>query len=342
MSSLWTGLRRSQPTTRVELFREFDRIYDVKTNVRVISSDLRQQRGLAPLWIRILVAGAATALLAGLAQWRTAASALGQTPSSTQTPSDSATRPKFEVASVKQTKFTPGLMGIQYLPGGRMLVQQSPAQLLIGVAYGMPVTRLDTSKIPVLTLQTLYNIEAKAPASAFEGASDRVPRQRLAQMLQVLLEDRFRLTFHREPRKVPVFELLVGTRGTHFKKAPDRDCTEKQWTPTPCHAFPGGPARGAVGKTVNMDDLARYLTTFIGQEVVNRTGLRGDFDIDLPPWSRGTEVAGRPADDGREPVSDPSSPSIFGVMEDLGLKLQSSKATLDVTVIDHLETPADN
>ena len=82
------------------------------------------------------------------------------------------------------------------------------------------------------------------------------------------------------------FILNVAKNGPKLVAAPTRDCAEAPSTPRPCHVFHGGPARGAIGKTVNMADLADYLT-FLGQPVVDRTGIRGDFDIDVPASSLG-------------------------------------------------------
>jgi uncharacterized protein (TIGR03435 family) len=246
---------------------------------------------------------------------------------------------KFEVASIKPTRFTPGLMGVQFLSGGRVVAAQSPLPLLITAAYGIPEERIEWPKPTPPVLNEFYNIDAKAPSSGSPQATpDRLARRQLALMLQSLLTDRFQLRLHRETKVLPVLVLNVGKNGPKLVTAPTRDCTEAPSTPRPCHVFHGGPARGASGKTVNMTDLADYLT-FLGQPVVDHTGIRGEFDIDLPAWSRGTEVAARAVDDGREPTPDPSSPTIFAILADLGLKLESSKEPLDVLVIDHVERP---
>jgi len=59
---------------------------------------------------------------------------------------------------------------------------------------------------------------------------------------------------------------------------------------------------------------------------VDRTGLKGGFAIDLE-WSPEQKAAS-------------DKPSIFtAVQEQLGLKLESTKAPVDVIVIDHVEKP---
>jgi len=261
-----------------------------------------------------------TALVVGVAVVRL----LGQTQAG-QTTS------KFDVASIKPTTFAPGLMGVQFLPGGRVVVAQSPLPLLIAAAYGISQERIEWPKPAPPVVNELYNIEAKA------ASSDSLARQ-LALMLQSLLAERFQLRLHRETKVLPVLALNVAKGGPHLIKAPARDCSEAPSTPKPCHVFHGGPARGASGKTVNMTDLADFLT-FLGRPVIDHTDIRGDFDIDLPAWSRGTEVAARTVDDGREPTPDPSSPTMFAVLADLGLKLDSTREPLEILVIDHVERP---
>ena len=162
-------------------------------------------------------------------------------------------------------------------------------------------------------------------------------------MLQSLLADRFKLRLHREAKELPVFDLLVAKNGPKLLKAADRDCTEAPSTPRPCDGLHGGPAGGFVGKMVSMSDLADDLSSFAGRLVVDRTGIQGNFDIQLPPWSRGAQVTAQAVDDGREPAPDPSSPSLFAVLqEQLGLRLESSKRRLDVLVIDHVEKPTED
>jgi uncharacterized protein (TIGR03435 family) len=62
--------------------------------------------------------------------------------------------------------------------------------------------------------------------------------------------------------------------------------------------------------------------------VVDRTGLEGDFDIDLEFFMAGTSVEGV---------------SVFtALQEQLGLKLESHRAPVDVLVIDSVERPTED
>ena len=82
-------------------------------------------------------------------------------------------------------------------------------------------------------------------------------------------------------------------------------------------------------------NLAATLSGFVGRIVQDRTGLTGNFDLDLR-WTP-DQLGNQPPGDAK-PLAD--GPSIFtAVQEQLGLKLESTKAPLDVLVIDRVEKP---
>ncbi len=82
------------------------------------------------------------------------------------------------------------------------------------------------------------------------------------------------------------------------------------------------------------------LARMLGRPVIDRTGLRGRFDVDLTfafgemPRSMSFVTPGDSA------PTDPDRPTIFtAIQEQLGLKLESVRAPVDVLVIDHIERP---
>jgi uncharacterized protein (TIGR03435 family) len=81
-----------------------------------------------------------------------------------------------------------------------------------------------------------------------------------------------------------------------------------------------------------MEQIALLLAARVGRQTVNRTGLKGEFDLDLR-WEP-TPAAG----DG---FSAPAGPSIFTAIEEqLGLKLESARSPVEVLVIDSIQQPA--
>jgi uncharacterized protein (TIGR03435 family) len=95
-----------------------------------------------------------------------------------------------------------------------------------------------------------------------------------------------------------------------------------------------------------MAQFAAVLSGRVQRVVIDRTGLTGNFDIDLtwtpdqiPQSPAGPPPPGAPP----LPPIDPNGPSIFtAVQEQLGLKLESEKGPVDVVVIDRAEHPTED
>ena len=85
-----------------------------------------------------------------------------------------------------------------------------------------------------------------------------------------------------------------------------------------------------------LSQLASLLSTMVQRVVIDKTGLRGNFDFELK-WTPDRTPAGTPAS---AAPSDPDAPSIFtALQEQLGLKLESAKNPVEVLVVDHVERP---
>lgn len=77
----------------------------------------------------------------------------------------------------------------------------------------------------------------------------------------------------------------------------------------------------------------------LGRPIVDATGLTGTFDflLEFMPESKG------PTPPGSNPSADPDGPSFQQAVQDqLGLKLQSRKSSMEVLVLDHVEHPSAN
>jgi uncharacterized protein (TIGR03435 family) len=109
---------------------------------------------------------------------------------------------------------------------------------------------------------------------------------------------------------------------------------------------------------MTMEILSAQLTAFLGQPVIDNTGLKGNYvaaidisveDLQAMVRSQGIIFAGAgpaPSQANSNPVpsaSDPSGGSVYATIEKLGLKLNKEKLPVDTIVVDHLEkTPTDN
>jgi len=188
-------------------------------------------------------------------------------------------------------------------------------------------------------------------------------------MLHALLADRFKLAAHVEQREQDIFELVVvcrdGRLGAGLQPI-DLDCArvlEERLTAQPTtFPPPGGPPDFAAptppcsyrmrpdrsdGRSSyvlegsgTMQDLARALQlTNVGRIIVNKTNLAGIFkfrtNFDLMATLAPLRAATAPTSD--------AGPTIFSAIQDqLGLKLQASRAPVDTLVIDHLERPSED
>jgi uncharacterized protein (TIGR03435 family) len=86
-----------------------------------------------------------------------------------------------------------------------------------------------------------------------------------------------------------------------------------------------------------MQNVTDALSGILRRKVFDRTGLAGFFDVNLK-WTPDPSISRN----NPEPAPD-SGPSIFTAIEEqLGLKLESGKAPIDVLVIDRIERPSEN
>lgn len=147
-------------------------------------------------------------------------------------------------------------------------------------------------------------------------------------MLQTLLADRFKLTTHRETRERAVYLLTAAQNGPKFHTADDTG-TES--------AFVDG---GIAFRKMSMAALADYLAglTVIDRPVLDRTGLKGNFNFTLRLFE---ERAGMSGFDRKFAMRD--AEHVFtDLQEELGLKLEPSRAPVEILVINSVERPSDN
>jgi uncharacterized protein (TIGR03435 family) len=223
--------------------------------------------------------------------------------------------PSFEVASIREHKGD--LSRISITTSGPLLTANGWVDDLIRYAFQLKDYELvgeSSSKVS----DTVYDVTAKA-----EGSGEPSQEQ-FRQMVQQLLEDRFKLKLHPESREMQVYELVVDGKGLKMKPAAADAISEQHLT--------GNMSRLQISNPqATMDYLAGTLNlSHIGRPVLNKTGLTGAYDLKLifTPGNRR--------------VPDPDDISIFTAVQQLGLKLQAAKAAINVMVVDHIEAPTEN
>lgn len=255
----------------------------------------------------------------------------------------------FEVASIKPSTGDAHQIAIQMQPGGNLRVSGATLKMLITIAYD--VRDFQVSGGPGWISTDRFDITAKSERSAAPDGAPPDPRsvtseqmktaqEQMREKMRSLLADRFQLTLHRESKEQPVYTLVVGKNGSKLKESEVKD------------AGPRGRmrlGRGQLsGDAVQLQMLANALSNQLGRPVIDRTGLKGNFDFNLEwtpdPGQSGGPFGGPPPPGvDAPPPPDPNGPSIFtAVQEQLGLRLESSKGPVDLLVLDHVEKPSEN
>jgi uncharacterized protein (TIGR03435 family) len=231
------------------------------------------------------------------------------------------TPPAFEVASIRVHSFASADRVGPPIAGNRGTFGGNLKQLII-YAWDLKVYQLSGGPAWVTNPSTdtdYYDINAKA-----EG-DEPLTESRARQLLQTLLADRFQLRVHRESKEMPVYALVIGKAGPKLKdSAPDATTGMRASVTlaTVTSTFTKSP----------MSSLVRVLSSAADRPVLDQTGLTGSYDYKI-------EFARDPA----AAVAESSAASLFtAVQEQLGLKLEPRKASIETLVIDHAERPSDN
>jgi uncharacterized protein (TIGR03435 family) len=236
----------------------------------------------------------------------------------------------FEAASIRLNLSGRDGGGGRPRGGGGYTFTNVTVRSLISLAYNLPGDRILGG--PPWILSDHYDIDAISKENATVAET--------AVRVRSLLRDRFRLAVHMDRRDLPVYFLVLaradGRLGPGMRRS-SIDCTDPEARKKAVAAarderivcgitFATG-AYTAGGVAVST--LLGTLTAASGRAVLDRTGLTDTYDIELK-WT---------------PLPDPNSDnvSIFtAVQEQLGLKLESGTAPLDVVVIDRIERPTEN
>lgn len=238
--------------------------------------------------------------------------------------------PGLDVATVKPSK--PGQPGKRFTFRGRSLVTiNTNGNDLLTFAYGLHARQIVGA--PDWFGTELFDVDAVPDVEGRPNAN----QMRL--LLQRLLADRFKLTFHREQRELSVYLLSLGSGGI-----------KAQVTTAGPTDPPGFGFRALGDLTVRNMDIREFAqgmqSAVMDRPVVDQTGLKDRYDFTLK-WTpddsqfaqfRGTGTAPpKPSDDPNAP------PGLYtAILEQVGIRIAPGKAQVEVFVVDHVERPAAN
>lgn len=254
----------------------------------------------------------------------------------------------FDVATIKPTK-PDAAGGMLVMNDDKFETEGQTLKMIIKFAYSLNMgADQQISGGPDWVGSTKFDIQAKEDPDTIAALKKIAGEQRvdvIRGMVRGLLADRFKLKVHPETRVLPVYALVLAKGGSKM--------TPSVETPAPADGSrPKGwqglsmKERGQLeGRSANIGMFSGVLARqpeIGGRMVVDQTGLTGKYDFILK-WTPDTSLGtSSPAHEGGV-ATDPSGPSLFtALQEELGLRLDSTKAPVDTIVIDSAEMPSEN
>jgi uncharacterized protein (TIGR03435 family) len=230
-----------------------------------------------------------------------------------------AQQPAFAVATIRpstaEIKFEHD--GSTDTTPGTLRMKDVSVQTCIKWAYSVQASQISG---PAWIDSDKFDITAKADGPATE--------EQMKLMMQALLADRFRLSFHHQSKELKAFVLTVAKGGAkvHPAAAPD------------ARPFRQNSANGSVVKSTTIREFGDFISGPLQMPVVDETGLTGkyDFVIDFTPYL--------PDPSHNMGVDRPDSTSILmaALEGELGIKMESRKTQVEVMIVDHVEKPSQN
>jgi uncharacterized protein (TIGR03435 family) len=274
-----------------------------------------------------------------------------------------APRVEFEVASIKPSEPFNAMSGRSVNVGVHIDGAQYHSNFLsikdyIRIAYKVKDYQIQG---PDWIASTRFDISAKIPSG--------VPLDKVSDMMQSLLADRFGVKLHPETKDFPVYGLIVMKGGAKLKEsAPDAESGPSEAGKAPVDVNASGGPRGTTidlghgsfwgfadnkltAKKLTMLQVAETLARYMDRPVIDMTDLKGiyDFEIKLTQEDflalniQSAVTAGINLPPEALKLMESSKDSLHNGLAALGLKLESRKAPLDLLVVDHAEkTPTEN
>jgi uncharacterized protein (TIGR03435 family) len=239
--------------------------------------------------------------------------------------------PQLDAASVKPIEWHRGSV-VMDSDAGRIEYRQFSLEALVWVAFQWTLPQIVWPDWMENYKGSVYDISATFPVGTTQD------QQHL--MLQGLLADRFKMAVHHEIRNQKVYALVVSSNGLKIHKSgnPPDDATLTISVRTGKDGFhlndrlPDAPASAPHG--IKISKLVKYFNNgYLDRVMVDKTGLEGYYDISLfIPLEIDTTA------------TTPGMQAYFDALDaQLGLKVETQTAPVDMLVIDHLEQdPTEN
>jgi bla regulator protein blaR1 len=272
----------------------------------------------------------------------------------------------FEVASIRLTK--PGAARPPSIPmenddamrpSGGTFRADFPVWVFIQFAYKLNADqcKILRDSLPKWATGDPFSRTAESYSIQAKSEIPNPTKDQLRLMMQSLLAERFHLQVHFEMKDMPVLALslqkpaVLGPKLLPHEKGPPCDAVatisaEKvpSFFPITCgdYSIRPGPTGGRMvlwgSRNTTMDLLAAHLNDRgdIGKPVVDRSGLNGRFDFTMQ-WTMEYLPVSTPV-----PPDTPVTTFLEALKDQLGMKLEPTRAAMKVLVVDSLERPTEN
>jgi uncharacterized protein (TIGR03435 family) len=237
--------------------------------------------------------------------------------------------PAFEVATIRPSD-PARREQIITLRGVEVITTNVTLHDLINLAYWLHPKQLSGG--PAWTESDKFDMTGKPDVPGQPNVDQ------MKTMIQKLLADRFQLKFHFDKRELPAYAVRVAKTEAKIIRSQD--------DPKGLPGFYFG--RAPAGTTLTfrnspMSQITAVLQNFLDKPVVDQSGLseRYDFTVTFTPDpAQAARLGGAPITAADNPDAAPDVFTAF--QQQLGLKLESTKAPVDVMVIDKVEKPSEN
>ena len=273
---------------------------------------------------------------------------------------------RFDVVSVKPGAPIEGERQISVWPGGRFSAPSATVKELVSAAYGIEDHRIVGGPDWIADGRVRFEVTATTRADVSQAEART--------MLRNVLATRFGFAAHEETREMPVYVMTMGREdrglGPQLResgsecapmKGPMRGIAAPSFVaappPPPPPPAPGVRPAFSLGtgttpgrcpsmaarmnggghwslRDVTMERLAEQLRFELRRAVTDRTGLNGTYDLDMTFASDPAILA--------SPGLTDAPPLMTALRDQLGLRLESSRARVEVLVIDRVEPPTEN
>jgi uncharacterized protein (TIGR03435 family) len=236
--------------------------------------------------------------------------------------------PSFEVATIKPSKPDDQRKAF-IVQGNQFHIINQPLSQMISFAFDVQAKQV--IGLPEWADSDKFDIDGKPDGDgAPNGKQWKI-------MIQKLLADRFKLTFHKDKKELSVYVLSVSKTGAKMTK------NDSAPNGLPGLFFQGGLGKLNVRNALMTDFTGLMQGVVLDRPVIDQTGLTGRFDFTLNWTPDDSQFAGMGARVPPPTDSADAPPNLYiAIQEQIGLKLEATRAPADVMIIDNVEKPSAN